>query len=165
MFCPHRPHFRHFFVKVSKCFNFLIKSFLGNFYRHLATFYWSHCLHATQVLVSWPQCQNLSTLKCCHRNQRVGTNDKHQPRPFLPFVGGWDLVPKTTFRQLYCKKTAFNWLSLFALKSSVIFYVYLLVFLSLSWAVWPDARIKMAQFSPKWPKKVAKAILVLKEGF
>ena len=30
------------FVKVSKCFIFLVKSFLGNFYRHLATFYWSH---------------------------------------------------------------------------------------------------------------------------
>ena len=34
----------YFFVKLSKSFNFLVKSFLGNFYRHLATFYWSHWL-------------------------------------------------------------------------------------------------------------------------
>ena len=27
---------------MSKSFIFLVKSFLGNFYRHLATFYWSH---------------------------------------------------------------------------------------------------------------------------
>ena len=31
-----------FFVKVSKSFIFLVKSFLGHFYRHLAIFYWSH---------------------------------------------------------------------------------------------------------------------------
>ena len=30
------------YVKVSKSLIFLMKSFLGNFYRHLATFYWSH---------------------------------------------------------------------------------------------------------------------------
>ena len=28
---------------MSKCLIFLVKSFLGNFYRHSATFYWSHC--------------------------------------------------------------------------------------------------------------------------
>ena len=32
------------FVKVSKSFIFLVKSFLGNFYRHLAIFFWSHWL-------------------------------------------------------------------------------------------------------------------------
>ena len=31
------------FVNVSKSFIFLVKSFLGNFYRHLAIFVWSHC--------------------------------------------------------------------------------------------------------------------------
>ena len=34
--------FRENFVKLWKYFIFLIKSFLGNFYRHLGTFYWSH---------------------------------------------------------------------------------------------------------------------------
>ena len=34
--------FRKIFVKVSKSFVFLVNTFLGNFYRHLATFYWSH---------------------------------------------------------------------------------------------------------------------------
>ena len=31
------------FVKISKSFIFLVKSYLGNFYRHLAIFIWSHC--------------------------------------------------------------------------------------------------------------------------
>ena len=31
------------FCKGVKIFNFLVKFSLGNFYRHLATFYWSHC--------------------------------------------------------------------------------------------------------------------------
>ena len=30
-------------VKVSTSLIFQVKTFLGNFYRHLATFYWSHC--------------------------------------------------------------------------------------------------------------------------
>ena len=38
LFCPNLP----IFVKVSKSLIFLVKSFLGNFYKHLATFYWSH---------------------------------------------------------------------------------------------------------------------------
>ena len=37
MFCPNCPHCWAFFVKVSKSFIFLVKSFLGNFYRLLAT--------------------------------------------------------------------------------------------------------------------------------
>ena len=31
------------FVKVSKSFIFLVESFLGIFYRHLSTYYWSRC--------------------------------------------------------------------------------------------------------------------------
>ena len=42
LFCPDRPHFWATFVKMLKSFMFLVESFLGNFYRHLATFYWSH---------------------------------------------------------------------------------------------------------------------------
>ena len=37
---------RHFFVKVSKSIIFLVKSFLGDFYRHLAIFFWSHWVEA-----------------------------------------------------------------------------------------------------------------------
>ena len=40
---PKLPTFEAIFVKVSKSFDFLVKSFLGRFNRHLATFYWSHC--------------------------------------------------------------------------------------------------------------------------
>ena len=44
LFCPNCPHFWGNFVMVSNYFIFLVKSFLGNFSRHLATLYWSHCL-------------------------------------------------------------------------------------------------------------------------
>ena len=40
LICPNLLHL----AKVSKSLIFLIKSFLGNFYKHLAIFYWSHCL-------------------------------------------------------------------------------------------------------------------------
>ena len=42
LFCPNYPYFSAFFEKMSKSFIFQVKSFLGNFYRHLATFNWSH---------------------------------------------------------------------------------------------------------------------------
>ena len=42
IFYPNCPHIKVIFVKVSKWFIILVKSFLGNFYRHLGTFYWSH---------------------------------------------------------------------------------------------------------------------------
>ena len=47
LFCQNRQHFKAIFVKVSKSVIFLVKSFLGNlsflgnFYRHWATFHWS----------------------------------------------------------------------------------------------------------------------------
>ena len=44
MILPKSPTFLAIFVRVWKSFFFLVKSFLGKFYRHLATFYWSHCL-------------------------------------------------------------------------------------------------------------------------
>ena len=43
-FCPNGSHFYAIFAKVSKTLIFLVNSFLGNFDRHFATFYWSHCL-------------------------------------------------------------------------------------------------------------------------
>ena len=36
--CPNLSHSQAIFVKVLKCIIFLVKSFLGNFYRHLAIF-------------------------------------------------------------------------------------------------------------------------------
>ena len=44
--CPNLPHSLAFFVKVSKSIIFLVKSFLGNFYRHLAIFIWSQWIEA-----------------------------------------------------------------------------------------------------------------------
>ena len=46
-FYPNCPHCQEIFVKVPHSFIFLVKSFLGNFYRHLAIFIWSHCLGRT----------------------------------------------------------------------------------------------------------------------
>ena len=43
LICPNLPHSWAMFVKVLKSFIFLMKSLLGNFSRHLAIFFWSHC--------------------------------------------------------------------------------------------------------------------------
>ena len=43
LFCPNLPHSKAIFVKLSKSLILLVKSFLCKFYRHLATFYRSHC--------------------------------------------------------------------------------------------------------------------------
>ena len=40
---PKSPTFLGIFRKGDKIYHFLEKSFLGIFYRHLATFFWSHC--------------------------------------------------------------------------------------------------------------------------
>ena len=37
--CPNLPHSQAIFVKVLKSIIFLVKSFLGNFYRHLEIFF------------------------------------------------------------------------------------------------------------------------------
>ena len=47
LFCPNLPCSSAFFAKVSKSIIFLVKSFLDNFYRHLAIFFWSHYLQLT----------------------------------------------------------------------------------------------------------------------
>ena len=47
---PRSPTFKAIFVKGSKSFIFLVKSFLGNFYRTLATFYWSRWLVGWEIL-------------------------------------------------------------------------------------------------------------------
>ena len=49
-------HFYTIFVKASKTFIFLVKSFLGNFYRHLATFFWSHWTTTTTVIRRLRRC-------------------------------------------------------------------------------------------------------------
>ena len=40
LFCPNCLNFCIIFVKGFKDFHFFVKSFLGNLFRHLATFYW-----------------------------------------------------------------------------------------------------------------------------
>ena len=43
LFCPNRPHFKAIYVKVSKSLIFSSDIIFGNFYKYLATFYWSRC--------------------------------------------------------------------------------------------------------------------------
>ena len=45
LICPNFQHSKAIFVKVLKSIIFLVKSFLGNFYRNLAIFFWSHWPH------------------------------------------------------------------------------------------------------------------------
>ena len=51
LICPNLSHSWGIFVKVSKSFIFLVKSFLGNFNRFFAIFFWSHCMHPTYNLI------------------------------------------------------------------------------------------------------------------
>ena len=43
LFCPNCQHILGNFCKGDKIFYFTRKILLGNFYKHLTTFYWSHC--------------------------------------------------------------------------------------------------------------------------
>ena len=58
LFCPNHPSFLAIFVKLSNSFILLVKSFFGNFYRHLVHFYWSHWLQGsssfTELIVFFP---------------------------------------------------------------------------------------------------------------
>ena len=59
--CPNLPHSDAIFVKLPKYLIFLVKSFLGNFCRHLANFYWSH----------WQQPLNCEQSKCWEGKERT----------------------------------------------------------------------------------------------
>ena len=64
LICPNLSHSYGIFVKESKSIIFLVKSFLGKFYRHLAIFFWSRCRQCSRTL-----CQNGQNLlhQCCCR--------------------------------------------------------------------------------------------------
>ena len=53
LFYPICLHCQAIFVTVSKSFIFLVKSYSGNFYRHLAIFIWSHCMSTYQKTASF----------------------------------------------------------------------------------------------------------------
>ena len=61
LFYANCPHCQAIFVKVSKAFIILVKSFLGNFYRHLCDF-----LLVTLVLLSLIKCSCFSWPNSCH---------------------------------------------------------------------------------------------------
>ena len=90
LICPNLLHSWAIFVKVSKSLIFIVKSFLGNFYRHLVIFYWSHWFGVNKVFLVPAICQSwasvfftLCYIKCAltarfcsqhklRRNQAVG---------------------------------------------------------------------------------------------
>ena len=55
LICPNLPHSQAIFIKVSKSLIFLKKQNQGNFYRHLAIFFWSHCTAITLLLLGYYQ--------------------------------------------------------------------------------------------------------------
>ena len=64
LICSNLLHSWAIFVKVSKCLIFLVKSFLGNFYRFLAIFKWSHWLRQTKIT---DDCFKCFVCFCCFR--------------------------------------------------------------------------------------------------
>ena len=50
-FAQNANKFYAIFVQLSKYFILIAKSFLGRFYSHLATFYWSHCAPSTYPMI------------------------------------------------------------------------------------------------------------------
>ena len=58
---PKSPTFLGNFCKGVKSFLCLVKSFLGNFYRHLTIFIWSHCVGSKtgRNFPTWDQCDQI----------------------------------------------------------------------------------------------------------
>ena len=75
-----------YFAKVSKSIIFLVKSFLGNFYRHLATFYWSHWHHPlNRAGRDYTSCSITlqSVWRPPHRFRFSGRSEYRSPTPSL----------------------------------------------------------------------------------
>ena len=66
---PKSPTFLGIFYKGVKYIIFLVKSFLGKFYGHLAIFFWSHCVHKSfeskGCSLIAKQCVFNKFVKCC----------------------------------------------------------------------------------------------------
>ena len=68
-------------VKVSKSFILLEKTFLGHFYRHLATFYWSHCSRGTRSRDLYYKCCLIFSISLFNpkRDARATANESMKP--------------------------------------------------------------------------------------
>ena len=76
IYLPKSHTFLGDFCKGVKIFIFLVKSFLGNFYRNLAFFYWSHCRSKTKL-----QRELLSNVGSgCGSEGRAVASDARGPR-------------------------------------------------------------------------------------
>ena len=92
LFYPNRPHCYTIFVKVSKSIIFLVKSFLGNFYRHLAIFIWSHCFFSSLSFFC------VETLNCW-----FGDDDGDDVSPFSDEIR-WNFL--TFYKLIFCQIVA-----------------------------------------------------------
>ena len=84
LFCPIWPHFQAIFVKVSRSFIFLVESFLGEFSRHLVTFYWSHSLGFTQVYKNNIYAHALTSFRYCANGTTTIHTQAHVRSENLP---------------------------------------------------------------------------------
>ena len=74
---------------MSKSFILLEKFFLGNFYRHLATFYWSHCCQGQNIRHDWdPHFVAYIELEGRYRNSRSGSSTRQPDEVLAPDVAG-----------------------------------------------------------------------------
>ena len=81
LICPNLPHSLAIFVKVSKSFIFQVKPFLGNFYRDLAIFIWSHWL-LQNLLDSTINCRRIVKVTKM-KNDEAFVGQKLQKNNFL----------------------------------------------------------------------------------
>ena len=100
LFCPNLPQSKEFFVKVSKSLIFLLKSFLGNFYRHLAIFFWSH----------WMVQQNSFASKDISRRQKNEVPIIKRRRRWRSYKRSWFPIQNVAQTSLlnkwrYCQET------------------------------------------------------------
>ena len=70
LICPNLPHSQATFCKGVEIFHFSSEIILGNFYRHLAIFFWSHCLQGKRVIILYSS----FFWKTCAKN---GNNSLH----------------------------------------------------------------------------------------
>ena len=88
------------FLKVSKSYIFLVESFLDNFYRHLATFYSSHCCRARHTYKGMDR-EDWNTLIARERKRgrRIPTYSMRVCRYVVNAINHTLEMPKTELRK------------------------------------------------------------------
>ena len=102
-------------MKVSKSIIFLVKSFLGNFYRHLAIFFWSHWFCSSLIWLvigmscGFPPMQKGGSLISRMRCSSLFWKQKLGSAHFISFSSKSNGVPQNVIIELYGKKRKGEW--------------------------------------------------------